>query len=84
MLKLVPLGGKVTVTSNISYFMKGLYYRYVFNVGRVIKFEPVMSSEPGDHHFPNLLLCLSNFTDGQYLSFLVCSSHHFIVDIVLV
>ena len=43
-----------------------------------------MRSEPGDHPFPNLLLCSSNFVDEQYLSFLLFVSHNFIVALVFV
>ena len=44
---------------------------------------PSMSSEPGDHPLTNLLLCSSDFSDEQHLSFLVCWSHYFIVDLLL-
>ena len=80
----VPLGGKVTVTSNISSLMKGLFERFVFNVVRVEAFVLVMSSEPGDHQFINLLLCSSNFIDEEYFSLLVCSYHQFILSLLLV
>ena len=53
----VPIGGKLTLNSTISYLMKGLSKRSNFNVGRVEVFVPSISSEPGDHTFPNLLLC---------------------------
>ena len=53
----VPLGGKLKFTSNISSLMKGWYERSYFNVGRVEVFVPIISSEPGDHPLPNLLLC---------------------------
>ena len=55
-----------------------------FNVGRVEIFLPVIISEPGYHSLPNLLLCSSNFADEKYLSLLVCGSHNFIVDLMLV
>ena len=45
---------------------------------------PSIIYEPGDYPFPNLLLFLSNFADEQYLSFLVCGSHHLIVAILFV
>ena len=45
---------------------------------------PSTSLEPGDHHFSNLLLCSSIFSDEQYLSFLVCGSHNFIVYLLFV
>ena len=67
-----PLGGKLTLASNISSLMKGLSERSIFKVWRVEVFLTNISSEPGDHHLPNLFLCSSNFVDEQYLSFLVC------------
>ena len=75
----VPIVGKFTVTSNTSYLMRGWSESSIFNFGRVEKVVPVITSEPVDHHFPNLLLGSSIFTDEKYLSFLVCGSHHFIV-----
>ena len=53
----VTLGGKLTLTSNISYFIKGWSERSTINVIRVIIFVPDISSESGDHILPNLLLC---------------------------
>ena len=40
----VPLDGKFTVTSNISYLTKGLSERSIFNVVRVEIFVPVINS----------------------------------------
>ena len=80
----VPLGGKLTLTSNISYLMKGWCERSIFNVGRVEIFVPRISSEPSGHPWPNLLLCSSSFIDEQHLSFLVFGSHHFIVALMFV
>ena len=40
----VLLGGKVTVTPNISYFIKGWPERLFFNLGRIEKLVPVISS----------------------------------------
>ena len=44
---------------------------------------PVISSEPGDHILPDLLLCSSNFPDEQYLILLVCGYNHYIVALML-
>ena len=52
----MPLGRKLTLTSNISYLMKELSKRSIFNVGGMEVFVPSISSEPGDHPLPNLLL----------------------------
>ena len=49
----VPLGGKVTVTSNISYLMKGWSERSFVSVGMAEKFIPVINSEQGGHNFQN-------------------------------
>ena len=65
-------------------FDEGTTWKVDFNVGRVELFVPNTSSEPGNHPLPNLLLCSSNFADEQYLSFLVCGSYHFIVDLLFV
>ena len=78
----VPLGGKLTFTSNISYLVKGWSYRSIFNVGRVDRFLPSTSSEPGDYLLPNLLLCSSYFSDEQYLIYLMCVSHHCILALI--
>ena len=80
----VPLGGNFTVDSNMSSLMKGWYERYIFIVGRAEKLVPFIKVELGDHNLPNLLLCSSNLSDEQYLSVLVCRSHHFIVDLLLI
>ena len=80
----VPLYGKVNVTSNMSSIMKGGPERSNFIVGRVDVSLTFNILELGNQPFPNLLLCYSNFSDEQYLSFLVCGSHHFIVDLLLV
>ena len=80
----VTLGGKLTLNSNISYLMQGWSERSVFNVRRVEVFVPSISPEPGDHLLSNLLLCSSNFADEQYLSFLVCGYHNFIVALLFV
>ena len=40
----VPIGVKLTLTSNISYFMKVWYERSIFNVGRVEVFVSSISS----------------------------------------
>ena len=45
---------------------------------------PVISPEPWDHPFPNLLLYSSSFVDEQYLSLLVSGSRHLIVALLLV
>ena len=45
-----------------------------------IKFNKL---EPGDQTLTKLLLFSSNFTDEQYLSFLVCGYHHFNVALLL-
>ena len=80
----IPLGGNFTVTSNISYLMKGWYERSFFNVVKMKTFVLVVISEPGDHNFPNLLLCSTNFVEEQYLSFLVFWTYHFIASLLLV
>ena len=67
----LPIGGKFTVTSNISSMMKGCYEILMINVVGVENFVPVISSEPGYHKFPNLLLRSSNFEDEKYFGFLV-------------
>ena len=69
---------------NISYLMRRLSERSILNVGRVRVFVTSMISEPGDHHLSNLLLCSSNISDEQYLSFFVCRYDHFIVYLLLV
>ena len=51
------MGGKLTLTSNKSYLMKGRYEMSIFNFLRVEVFVPSISSEPGDHPLTNLLLC---------------------------
>ena len=53
----VTLGVKLTLASNIESLIKGLSERSNFNVGRVKIFVPSISSEPGDHSLPNLILC---------------------------
>ena len=83
-LMVVYLCGKLTLTSNILYLMKGWSEMSIFNFGRVEIFSPIIISEPDDYPLPNLLLCLSNFADKQYLGFLVCGSHYFIVYLLLV
>ena len=65
-------------------FNEGLIWKINFNVGRVGIFVPVISSEPGDHNLPNILLYSSTFSYEQYLSFLVCGSQNFIVALILV
>ena len=65
-------------------FDKGVVWEIHFNVGRVEIFDPIIDSELGDHHFPSLLLCSSNFSDEPYLSFLVCGPQNFIVALLLV
>ena len=79
-----PLGRKVTVASDISSLVKGLYERSIFSVGREEIFLPFINADPGDHTLPNLLLCSSNFTDEQYLRLLVCLSHNLIVSVMIV
>ena len=56
----------------------------IFIVGIANFSLPLNILEPGDHYLPNLLLRSSNFSDEQYLSFLVCGSHHLIVALLLV
>ena len=70
----VPTSRKLTLASNISYFMKGWSDRSILNVVRVEVFVTSTSSEPGDHTLPKLLLCPSNFANEQYLSYLVFGS----------
>ena len=53
----VPIGGKLTLPSNISNLIEGLSERCIFNVGRVEIFVPSISSEPGYQPLTNLLLC---------------------------
>ena len=65
-------------------FDKGAVLEINFNVGIVEMFVPIIDSELGDHHFPNLLLCSSNLSDELYLSFLVCSPQNCIVALLLV
>ena len=80
----VPLGGKLTLPSDISYLIKVWSERSIFNVGRVEIIVPSISSEPGDQPFPNILFCSSNFSDGNYLSLFLCGSHHLIVALMFV
>ena len=80
----VHIGGEFSVTSNISYLMKGWYDRSILNIGRVEIFVPVISSELGDQNFPNLSLCSSNVSDEQYLSLFISGSLHFIVALLAV
>ena len=72
--------------SSFKYIMfdKGAVLEITFNVGIVEMFVPIIDSELGDHHFPNLLLCSSNLSDGPYLSFLVFSPQNLIVALLLV
>ena len=63
-------------------FDEGMIREVDFNVVRVEVFVSSINSESGDYPLPHLLLCSSNFTDKQYLSLLVCGSHHFIVDLL--
>ena len=56
----------------------------MFNVGSVEVFVPSISSEPGDHPLTNVLLRSSNFVDEEYLSFLVCGSHKYILTLLFV
>ena len=68
----VTLGGKATVSSNISYLMKGLsgIYFYIFEGYYVyVTFNRL---EPGEKPLTKILLFLSNFADEKYLSLLVC------------
>ena len=57
-----------------------------FNVVKVEIFVPVISSEPGDHPLPNLLLFSSNFIDekkdflGVWVQTFYCSSSVGITD----
>ena len=80
----LSLGGRLTLPSNISYFIKPCSEISIFNVVRVEIFVTSISSEPGDHTLQYLLLCSSNFADEHYLSFLVCWSHHFIIALLFV
>ena len=73
---------KVTITSKISYLIKGWYERSFLIFGRVEVFVPIISSNPGDQPFPNLLLCSSKILDEHYLSLYVCGSHNFIVVLI--
>ena len=79
----LTIGRKLKVTLNVSSLMKGWSERSTFNVGMVEIFVLVISSNPGDHHLPNLLLCSSKFSDKQYLGFLLYGSHHFILSLLL-
>ena len=82
----VPIGVKVTVTSNISYLMNYLSDGSIFNDVRVETYVPVMISTAGDHPFPNLFLCSSNFADEMFLGILVMlvPPFHFIYDVGLI
>ena len=53
----MPLCGKLILTFNVLSLMKGLSERSIFNTIRVEVFLAKISSEPGDHPLPNLLLC---------------------------
>ena len=53
----VHLSGNFTLTSDISYLIKGWSEMSIFNFGRVELFAPTIISEPGDHPLTNLLLC---------------------------
>ena len=75
----LSLGGKLALNSNISYLIKGLSERSIFNVGRVEVFVTSISSP-----LTNLLLCSSNFVYGQYLSLLMCGFHQLIVALLFV
>ena len=48
----VPLGGKFTVASNISYLMKGWYEISMCSVGRAEIFFPLINADPGDYNLP--------------------------------
>ena len=63
---------------------KGVIWYIYFQCWKGGNIFPVISSELGDHTFPNLLLCSSEISDEQYLSFLVCVYHHFILALLLV
>ena len=45
--------------------MKGWFDRSISSIGRAEKFVKFINSEPGDHPFPNLFLCSSNFENGK-------------------
>ena len=74
------------IYSNFKYtiFDEGVIWEIDFNVWRVEIFVPVISLEPGDHPFTNLLLCSSKFPDEKYSSLLVCGSYYFIAALLLV
>ena len=79
----VTFDGNVTVSSNMSYLMKGLSEMYILIVGIDVVSLPFNRLELGYRPLPNVLLCSSNFTYEKYLSLFVCLYHHFIVTLLL-
>ena len=57
MPKGVPIGRNFYRNFGCIIFDVGKGPEIVFNIGMVEIFVPVISSEPGGHHFPKLLLC---------------------------
>ena len=47
-------------------FDEGISVGSIFIVGRMELFVTSISSEPGNHPLPNLLLCLSKLSDKQW------------------
>ena len=62
----VLLGENFTLTSNISYLIKGISERSIFNVGRVEIFVLSVSSEPGYHTMQNLMNIKINLVKYVY------------------
>ena len=60
-------------------FMKGWYDRSTVSIGNAEIFVPVINAEISENTLTNLLMCSSNLSDEQYLSFLLYGSYHFIV-----
>ena len=55
-----------------------------FLILRAEKCVTFINAESVDRPLKKILLCLSILVDEQYMSFLVCGSHHFIASLLLV
>ena len=53
----VPLGGKFTVASNISYLINMWYMISTLSIRRADIFVAVTNAESGEHPLQNSLLC---------------------------
>ena len=69
----LPLGVKLTLSSNILSLIKVWSERSIVNVGGVEIFVPSISPDPGDQPLQNLFLCSSMVSDEKLFQYLyVC------------